>query len=186
MNKTNFAAIFLMVIFSNCSNNKTSNVSKELKIKGDSVATLAQQILVKNLTEQINAKGLEHAVSYCNENANGLLTNLETATHTHIKRIALKNRNDNNACSKIDANILNTLAEHYQKTGKITDTIIVVNNDKIYYKTILIGMETCLKCHGNNNNIDTLAFAKIKTLYPNDKAIGFKLKEFRGAWKIKL
>jgi hypothetical protein len=186
MNNTFFAAIFLMVCFSNCIKNKKNYTYNELKNKGDSVATSAQQILVKNLTEQIHAKGFEFAVSFCNENANELLKNLEIATNTSIKRLALKTRNKNNTCNETEANILNTLAEQYAQTGIITDTVVIETDNKIYYKTISIGMETCLKCHGDKKNIDPIAYHKIRALYPNDEAIGFKLKEFRGAWKIKL
>ena len=46
-------------------------------------------------------------------------------------------------------------------------------------------MEACLKCHGNpDTQITEGTLAKIKELYPNDMATGYKLKDFRGAWKI--
>ena len=53
-----------------------------------------------------------------------------------------------------------------------------------YYAPIRIGMPTCLKCHGEAKDIDAPALSKIKELYPFDKAIDYKIGEFRGAWKV--
>jgi hypothetical protein len=58
------------------------------------------------------------------------------------------------------------------------------NGNLIYYKPIRIGMPTCLKCHGNEQELDQAAFQKIKTLYPEDKAINYSMGDLRGMWKI--
>ena len=57
-------------------------------------------------------------------------------------------------------------------------------NASVYYAPIHIDMPTCLKCHWEVNEIDSLTFSKIKELYPSDEAVNYEIDEFRGAWKI--
>ena len=40
----------------------------------------------------------------------------------------------------------------------------------------------CLICHGDN--IDSTISTKLNELYPNDKAVGYKAGEIRGAFTI--
>ncbi len=43
----------------------------------------------------------------------------------------------------------------------------------------------CLKCHGTpNEQIQPKTFAKIKELYPNDKATEYEANQVRGMWSI--
>jgi hypothetical protein len=50
----------------------------------------------------------------------------------------------------------------------------------------MLGMETCLKCHGEKNKeIEPKTLGVIQKLYPNDLAHGYKLKDFRGMWAVK-
>ena len=39
----------------------------------------------------------------------------------------------------------------------------------------------CLSCHGNPENIPADVAAKIKTLYPEDKGVGYSTGQIRGA-----
>ena len=60
----------------------------------------------------------------------------------------------------------------------------VENNGKKsfrFMKAIPTG-EVCLKCHGGN--IAPPIRAKLKELYPNDMATGYKLGDVRGAFTI--
>ena len=43
----------------------------------------------------------------------------------------------------------------------------------------------CLQCHGSEKDIKPATLAKIKSLYPNDKAIGYQENEMRGLMVIK-
>ena len=65
----------------------------------------------------------------------------------------------------------------------IRDRIKNDDNSKIFrfIKPILTG-KVCLTCHGSEIE-EGLAF-RIKELYPNDRAIGFKLGEIRGAFSV--
>ena len=53
------------------------------------------------------------------------------------------------------------------------------NNKFVYVKAIRI-KEVCLNCHGSNINDDLKK--EIQKLYPDDKAINYKLNDIRGAF----
>jgi hypothetical protein len=43
----------------------------------------------------------------------------------------------------------------------------------------------CLQCHGKpQQELTTVTLNKIKTLYPDDKAIGYSENQVRGIWHI--
>jgi hypothetical protein len=57
----------------------------------------------------------------------------------------------------------------------------VVGDEFRYMKAIPTNI-VCLKCHGSE--IDPKVAAKLEKLYPEDKAIGFKQGDIRGAFYV--
>ncbi len=156
--------------------------------KGDSIANLAQSVLMKNVAGAIKAKGVAGAVEFCNLNASPLTDSLSAVSVSKIQRLSDKNRNPNNAISNdADQKAWNVLKEKLQDTSvKAKHYVAKEGVDVYYYKPIMIGMPTCLQCHGDKNSMDKDALAIINDKYPQDKATGYKEKELRGMWKIKL
>ena len=54
------------------------------------------------------------------------------------------------------------------------------NNNKFVYAKAIRIKEVCLNCHGSNINNDLKK--EIQRLYPDDKAINYKLNDIRGAF----
>ena len=54
------------------------------------------------------------------------------------------------------------------------------NNNKFVYAKAIRIKEVCLNCHGSNINNDLKK--EIQKLYPDDKAINYKLNDIRGAF----
>ncbi len=161
--------------------NNYTNLSENISL-GDSLSMKAQKALISTLTQAISDGGFVNGVSYCNENANKINTNLEKTHKVKIERVSNKNRNPQNALlSTEDKQAFeklsqdSTLQKHFMQ---------LEDGSSVYYKPIKIGMPTCLKCHGNKQELDEAAFQKIKTLYPEDKAINYSMGELRGMWKI--
>jgi hypothetical protein len=76
--------------------------------------------------------------------------------------------------------------EKYQKQEKLEPFTLQEGKEIYYFKPIMLGMETCLKCHGEKNKeIEPKTLGVIQKLYPNDLAHGYKLKDFRGMWAVK-
>lgn len=157
---------------------KVDTEQKDYSLIGDSISMIAQQELLKNVGAAINKGGTEYAVEFCNVHALRLTDSISAANNILISRISDKNRNPSNKLNKNEKKLF----ERFQKGLK--DTLIKENGDHVFYKAIYIGMTTCLKCHGSNEDIDPETKSIISTKYPEDQAIGYKQGDFRGAWKL--
>lgn len=97
-----------------------------------------------------------------------------------IQRISGKNRNENNSPTAADKPVLEWLS-----SSEHNDTLVNSDDGYVYYKSIRIGMPTCLKCHGTPyQDIDTATVEVLNQYYPKDLARNYKIGDFRGAWKI--
>lgn len=143
----------------------------------DSIVMLSQQTLVKTVSQKITENGTPHAIAFCNQKALPLLDSISNLYGVKISRVSEKYRNPLNQPSKMDMVALKELEQgklkYFQHKGNAT-----------YYAPIRMAMPTCLKCHGQELDVDLLTLNKIKEFYPEDKAMNYKLGEFRGAWKV--
>lgn len=158
----------------------------QLKAKGDSAAKIAQAVLLTRVMQAVQQGGAAHAVAYCNLNASTLTDSLPGLSGYRIQRISDKYRNPANRPKTTGER---TLLENYSrnKAAKLSlrDTVLYEGKKAVYYKPILIGMPTCLKCHGNpDSDIDAQTFAVLREKYPKDRATGYQTGDFRGLWKI--
>ena len=148
----------------------------------DSIATLSQTTLLKNVSSAIEIGGTEYAVEFCNEKALSITDSLSSEFDLKLSRISNKTRNPNNALkSTIDEPVF----EDFLKDADLIDSLIHQEGKITYYKRINTSMPACIKCHGNPlTDIDDLTYSKIQSLYPDDLAIGYRMNELRGLWKI--
>ena len=152
---------------------------------GNKVSGKAQGVLLANVSSAMQKGGPEYAIEFCNLQASSLIDSLSEANNCTISRVSAKNRNQgNNLKNKKEKQ----LWEHYAtgiETGSVSDTLIRNDGALVYYKPIKTVMPACLKCHGEpGEDIRPATLQKIQELYPNDKATGYNLNEFRGMWKI--
>ncbi|MFW5831841.1 MAG: c-type heme family protein [Prolixibacteraceae bacterium] len=173
-----------------------NNKSEEKKIapetysqyinKGADISTEAQAALLSNVSRAMQKGGPEYAVEFCNLQASSIVDSLNQLYNTEIGRVSAKNRNpQNDLKNDTEKELWNIMAKKI-KAGKAHDTLLVMNDNLVYYKPIKTAMPACLNCHGTaGENINPATFEKIQTLYPEDKATGYDLNEFRGLWKIR-
>lgn len=153
-------------------------------IGGDSIAKVSQAVLVSKLTKAISDSGTVGAVAFCNLNASGLLDSLSKAYNCTITRISDKYRNPSNKPTDEEIAILNKFKAAYESNKSLAGELVKGEGGSVHYKPIAVGMPTCLGCHGSATDIDSATASKIKNLYPGDLATGYKMGDFRGAWKI--
>ena len=185
---TNPFFLFVLLLFGMCiihscnqsmeTTKKVDTEQKDYSVIGDSISMIAQQELLKNVGAAINNGGTEYAVEFCNVHALRLTDSISAANNIIISRISDKNRNPSNKLNKNEKKLFERF-----KNG-LKDTLIEENGDQVYYKAIHIGMPTCLKCHGSNEDIDPKTKSIISKKYTEDLAIGYKQGDFRGAWKL--
>lgn len=155
-------------------------LAKKQRELGDSISTLSQQVLLNNVAKAMQNGGPSNAVDYCNIHASEIMDSLSRVHKVTINRISRKYRSEANVPTDFEVKLLETMEKSNQKK----DTLIVSLGKATYYKPILIGTPTCLKCHGSEKEIDPKTLTILNERYPNDLARGYKLGDFRGLWKI--
>jgi len=156
---------------------KTQNIPdgiKYIKMLGSALKGELKKAL------QTDPSGLK-ALDFCANKAMQITkeVNSKLPEGASVRRTALKFRNQKNTPDPIDEGVMEVF-EKAAKEHKLTPQNIIKIDDgnfTRYYKPLLT-QEVCLKCHGENVSDDLKA--KIKELYPNDKATGFKNGDFRG------
>ncbi len=151
-------------------------------ISGEVMGTLAMEV-----KQAIETKGIAEAVRYCNAKAYPITSKLSDDFGVEIRRVSGKNRNPLNAPDKNEEKMLsrfeNELAEGQELKPVLEE---LPDGSKVYYAPIKIIMPLCLNCHGNpETDINTETYNVIKQLYPDDKAVGYKMGDLRGMWAIK-
>jgi len=147
--------------------------------QGDSITTLAQTALLQRVSQAMKEGGTGFAVEYCNLNAMPIMDSLSSHHRVRIERLSDKNRNPTNAiASQVDKNAWDSLS-----IGK-TNILEQSGDNTVYYKPIKLGMATCLKCHGDKEEITPEVQKIIRTKYPNDLATGYHQGDLRGMWKV--
>ncbi len=164
----------------------TENQKKEMRENASDFMVQLKNILIK----QIKSEGTLSAVAVCSDTAQVLTNNFGLKKGVYIKRVSFKNRNKHSVPDEFEARILKEF-EQIKKEGKLnSDTEhfeIIIENDYQYLrymKPIKIGA-ACLKCHGNEEKISTEVKELIVKKYPDDKAVGYKNGDLRGAVSIK-
>lgn len=181
-----YIALLLVISVSACNNSKQQALTEEeelaLKPIGDSISLQMQNVLLQNVSNAIKKGGTDHAIEFCNEKAMLLTDSVSDKLNVYIQRLSDKNRNPNNAIQTP----LDSLAWEQIKHDKRELVKQDIQGDIYYYKPIMMAMPTCIKCHGNNTDIAESTQKIIALKYPKDKAIGYKMGDLRGMWKIKL
>lgn len=145
-----------------------------------SLATDLKQSLMKNLSDKISKEGVVAAVPFCHANVKSIAKGAakERIEKYEFGRTSHKIRNVSNNPQPWSVNYLKEFEG--KKKGEIAKSHIVhkLENGKRIYMEPLYVEAKCLLCHGDK--VSTDVSSKIKELYPEDKATGFKLGEFRG------
>lgn len=150
------------------------------KTEARSLASDLKLSLMKNLSEKIAQDGVVAAVPFCHENVKRMAKAAAQgrATKYEFGRTSHKIRNKNNTPQAWAIKYLDRFAG--TKKGDISEKSIIhklKNSKRIYLEPLYVEAK-CLLCHGEG--VSKNVQSKIHDLYPNDKAIGFKLGEFRG------
>jgi len=182
--------LILILIISCGEKNQEAQLTKNQKIEIRETASEFMGRLKSILIKQIKFEGTLSAVAVCSDTAQVLTNDFGLMKGVYIKRVSFKNRNKYNVPDGFEAKVLKGF-EQMKTEGKLTtDTehfeIIKENGHQYlrYMKPIKIGA-ACLKCHGNEEKIAAEVKDLIAKRYPDDKAVGYKNGDLRGAVSIK-
>jgi hypothetical protein len=138
--------------------------------KANEVSGKLLQTLGGELKTQMQAGGAMQALNFCSHNALALTDNVAKDSSVEIKRVSDLNRNPINAATAEEKAVLNEWRTLLAKGQPLPTGELKKSSD---------GRDACLKCHGGLDVNSPLAKA-IKTTYPEDKAIGYKMGDLRG------
>ena len=184
--------IIFSLLFVGCESTPTTEQTTEKKPQinyyelGKEITVVAQAELLKNVKAGLKKGGPAYAIEYCNIHATPLTDSISKIYNCRISRVAIKSRNPMNAAQGREEKILlNNFLESSLDGNKLRDTLIAENGELLYYRPIMIGMEACLKCHGQiGTDINNETMLVLTDHYPEDKATNYRMGEFRGVWKV--
>jgi hypothetical protein len=175
--------IFLGMV--SCGNSLTEKEKQEYINKGNDISQATFKALSEKLTEQMKLGGPSQALPFCNVEALPLTQQLSEKFNVIIKRTSDKLRNQENIPSERELEIINNYYKLISEKKEITPIVEVDSNNKKHYYAPIILKANCLACHGK---VDEFVSVKtdsiIKSLYSNDKAIGYIEGDLRGIWSI--
>ena len=163
------------------------NHQKELAAKSKVAVKEFMGQLKGELQSAMKSGGPIKAIDVCKEQAPMIAKNLSEKYGWKIARTSLKTRNSSNAPDAWESKVLHDFEKRKQNGEKVKPMAFfeTVNENGVksfrFMKAIPTG-KACLTCHGDN--LDPALAAKLDSSYPDDKAIGFKLGDIRGAFTI--
>ena len=178
--------IVISLLITNISNSETTDTNKPLIFNEAKILLKETAKQYKNtLIEGLQHNDLKKALKYCNKEVEKLISK-DNKKDYFIKRVSLRPRNKNNYPTLYEKEILekfNELSLKGNKHSTLEYSEIIKdenNNNKFVYAKAIRIKEVCLNCHGSNINNDLKK--EIQKLYPDDKAINYKLNDVRGAF----
>ena len=149
------------------------------------------RILIKDFAGQLKARlkvamkegGPENAIQVCHIAAPEIASNLSNESEWKIGRTSLKIRNPKNLPDEWEKKVLLQFEQRKHSGEEINQLEHSEMTDEGFrYMKAIPTQGLCLTCHGEK--IPDSVSSKLKQLYPNDKATGFKAGAIRGAFTL--
>jgi hypothetical protein len=185
----NLFLIFTLLIISlivGCQSNSEEIDDPELKLELENYANSYMSELKSVLMKNMKAGGPLQAVNVCSDTAAMLTSSFSEKMGVNVKRFSLKNRNSENYPNQTEKEFLRHFEDLNAKNELTADSYLIKKNESngkfsaTLVKPIFIGA-LCLNCHGSDDQISSDVEMVINEKWPNDKAIGYKIGEQRGA-----
>lgn len=162
----------------------------KLLAEARSLAVSIPPKLIEVLNEEIDKGGAANAISVCREKAPQMANAASEKSGWSIRRVSLKNRNPKAVPDTWERAALEDFEKRLAAGEKITALEkgeTVSEDGKSYYRYVkaLPTQKLCLQCHGSPEDVSAEVQAKLKELYPEDKAVGYGLNQIRGAMTLK-
>jgi len=168
--------------------NATTN--KEIKLEAKSAIMKMASALGSNMKKNMKQGGAVQAAQFCTSKAQDIQKSVNASFKNGItvKRISLKLRNKANKPLADELLVLQQIQKDVDAHKTIPKMIIKEISDDKYkvYKPIFIKKNVCLSCHGLKTARNKKAYKIIKKKFPDDKAINYKIDDFRGAFVVEI
>jgi hypothetical protein len=159
-------------------------------VEARTVAAAVPPKLLQVLTEAIAKSGPAEAVTVCQDSAPKMARAASEQSGWQIRRVSLRNRNPKavpDAWERETLEDFDRLTAAGAAPASLERTLVQTVDGKPVqrYMRALPTQGLCLGCHGAAEGLAPGVAERLKTLYPDDKAVGYSLGQIRGAITLK-
>lgn len=141
-----------------------------------------QSELQMELSTALSEVGPVGAIGVCQSAAPAIGARLSEDSGFRVSRIARRNRNAGNGISPDLEGLYSDLEASPMQDGSPRSVHGTAGKRLVYLKAIPMQEQPCSACHGSN--IGPALLEVISQSYPEDRAVGFKPGELRGAFLV--
>ncbi len=164
------------------------NNDNEHKERAQTAAQSFMGQLQNVLMEELRDGGPVKAIAVCADTAQVLTDRAGEELDVSLKRVSDRVRNSNNEPDEYEASVLKKFTRK-QEEGEtppfIHTEVRTLNGEKEFWYMQSIHMQAqCLGCHGEEEQIADTVKKLLSEKYPDDRATGYTLGDFRGAIRV--
>ena len=154
--------------------------------QGKEIVKATFSALNLQLKSAMKQGGVPYALTFCNVTAIPITDSLSTRYNVDIKRVSMQNRNPDNAPDALEESMIASLQKMMVASYEGINMVVLDQDENpVYVQPIVLG-DQCLQCHGKlGNDITAANYETIQSLYPDDKATGYRSGDLRGIWRIR-
>lgn len=185
MNKIKLLTIISVLFFVSCQKVLTSKEKEMYTQKGQEIAKATFNKMGGEVTKKMKEGGVFLAAPYCNAHAPEIVKDIASEYDVVLKRTSHKLRNADYAPDERENEVIGQYL-NLQEMGEPMQAFVELDvaGHPHFYAPIKV-QKKCLACHGvPGETMEIKSDSIIKSLYPNDKAIGFAENDLRGIWSI--
>jgi hypothetical protein len=156
-----------------------SVVDADLERGREALAPFKEQ-LVDALMAALEEGGPQNAIHVCRDRAPAIAAEL-SVDGVEMGRTSHRTRNPDNAPQAWMEPLLTSYLENPENTAP---RAVFIDDATIGYVEPIYVMSFCLSCHGPS--VEPELLAEIRSVYPQDQAVGFKANDLRGLFWVTL
>ena len=183
-----FIGLCLVFLALDCSSDQQSSANPEADVRAAKSAIKEfAGALQMELKAAMKAGGPVAAIGVCNTQAMPITARVSADHGMILSRVSLKNRNPANVANDWQSAVLQDFEKKKlagKDISKLTwsETVKVGNGQEFRFMKAIPTAEVCLKCHGTQ--IAPEVSQVLASLYPEDRATGYKEGDIRGAFVV--
>ena len=143
--------------------------------------------LKQRVARDVSEKGAENALASCRLQVEGITDRVMLHGGWEIRRTAFRVRNPNNLPDPWEKEVLELFAKRKSEGVDMTQhefaKVVNLDGKRVFrYMKPILTQGFCTSCHGVSLTPEVRS--KIDEKYPDDKAVGFKPGDLRGAFSL--
>ncbi|MBK6950025.1 MAG: DUF3365 domain-containing protein [Haliscomenobacter sp.] len=164
----------------------TEEESARFLEQGQEIAQATFAVMSGHLQAAMQEGGVAHAAQYCNMAALPIADSLSGVYGAKIRRTSLKVRNLEDRPDDLEKSALEQYAKDWAAQMPLKPKVVLVDNQTVAFYAPIKVNAFCLSCHGEvGASLKEEDYATLKSLYPEDQAVGYKDGDWRGLWSVR-